>query len=130
MSSPATQSRTESITVLRSEAANGGTASTIESANASPPTGTTERTKRARLRNVMPNRSPTRCSKLVGHLHLPSTFRAPSEFRSLPWRSRRARSTLLGGGSDRIQAEPPSLGSPRVPVPATSRRSVWYEVDL
>src|SRR4029077_18578853 len=36
--------------------------------------------ERASLRIFMTNRSPMRCPKLVGHFHLPSTFRAPSEF--------------------------------------------------
>src|SRR5437879_234860 len=83
MSRPATQSRTESITVLRSDAAKAGTASRIASTNATPPAATTDWARRARLRNFMPNRSPTRRPKLVGHFHLPSTFRAPSEFKSV-----------------------------------------------
>src|SRR5438477_7525915 len=106
MSNPATQSRTESITVLRSDAAKTGTASRIASTNATPPAATNDWARRARLRNFMPNRSPTRCPKLVGQFHLPSTFRAPSEFR-----------TVIGGlhhtpGRDLIQRRPLKAPAP------------------
>src|SRR4029077_3727994 len=83
MRSPATQSRTESITVLRSDAANAGTASRIASTAAIQPAAAIDQAERASLRIFMTNRSPMRCSKLVGQFHLPSTFRAPSEIRSV-----------------------------------------------
>src|SRR6202011_827418 len=104
MSNPATQSRTESITVLRSEAAKTGTASRIASTKATPPAATTDRARRARLRNFMPNRSPTRCPKLVGHFHLPSTFRAPSEFRSVGQFLRTCTPCALGYRLDGVPA--------------------------